>query len=96
MSLKRLREKKNNKKKKNKNFTSKTQYLNLKAPNNNVKLQSDKTPIIQISFFPNYTSDGIFLLMSLGNKSTRRNNEMKFKNQSTIFKPNNFKSLENS
>ena len=28
---------------KNKNFTAKTEYLNLKAYSNNVKMQSDKT-----------------------------------------------------
>ena len=30
-------------KSKNENFTAKTQYNNLKAPSNNVKLQSEKT-----------------------------------------------------
>ena len=40
----------NNKKSKNKNFTAKTQYLNLKAPSNNVKLQK-KTLTTQIYFF---------------------------------------------
>ena len=40
--------------------TAKTQYLNLQAPSNNVKIQSDKTLITQIYFFSNYTSDGIF------------------------------------
>ena len=30
-------------KRKNKNFTAETQYINLKAPTNNVKMQSDKT-----------------------------------------------------
>ena len=35
-------------------------------------------------------------LIRLGNISTkRRNNEAKFKNQSTFFKSNNFKSLKN-
>ena len=33
---------------KNKNFTAKTEYLNLKAPSNNVKMQSDKTLTTQI------------------------------------------------
>ena len=41
--------------------TAKTQYLNLKAPRNNVKLQSDKTLTTQIYFFSNNTSDGTFL-----------------------------------
>ena len=31
-----------------KNFTANTQYLNLKAPRNNVKMQSDKTLSTQI------------------------------------------------
>ena len=53
-----------NKKSINKNFTVKTQYLNLKAPSNNVKMQSDKTLTTQ-------------------------------KNQSTFFKPNNFKRPRN-
>ena len=38
----------NNKISKHKNFTAKTPYLNLKAPCNNVKLQSDKTLATQI------------------------------------------------
>ena len=33
---------------KNKNFTAKTEYLNLKAHSNNVKMQSDKTLTTQI------------------------------------------------
>ena len=38
------RQKKNNQKiSKSKNFTPKTEYLNLKALSNNVKMQSDKT-----------------------------------------------------
>ena len=37
------RKKTNNKISKNKNFKAKTQYLNLKAPSNNVKMQSHKT-----------------------------------------------------
>ena len=32
---------------KNKNFTAKTEYLNLKAHSNNVKVQSDKTSTTQ-------------------------------------------------
>ena len=36
------RKKTNKKKSKHKSFTAKTQYLNLKAPSNNVKMQSDK------------------------------------------------------
>ena len=36
---------------KNKNFTAETQYINLKAPSNNVKMQSDKTLTTQIYFF---------------------------------------------
>ena len=42
-ALKRLREKNNNcKKAETKSFTSKIQYLILKAPSNNVKLKIDK------------------------------------------------------
>ena len=53
---------KNNKISKNKNFTAKTEYQNIKAPSNNVKIQSDKILTIQNSYqlFPNYTADGIF------------------------------------
>ena len=35
----------------NKNFTAKTEYLNLKAPSNNVKVQSGKTLTKQVFFF---------------------------------------------
>ena len=52
--------KNNNEEEANKIATAKTQYLNLKAPSNNVKLQSDETLTTQIYIFPNYTSDGIF------------------------------------
>ena len=46
---KRLREKTaNNKICKNKIFTAETQYIILKAPSNNVKMQSDKTLTPQI------------------------------------------------
>ena len=41
----------NNKISKNKNFTAKTEYQNLKAPSNNVKMQSDKPLTKQICFF---------------------------------------------
>ena len=34
-----------------KKFTAQTEYLNLKAPSNNVKMQSDKTLTTQIYFF---------------------------------------------
>ena len=44
------RKNQNNKISKNKNFTAKTEYQNLKAPSNNLKMQSDKTLIIQIYF----------------------------------------------
>ena len=47
--LKRLQDKKTTKKiSKNKNFAAKTEYLNLKAHSNNVKMQSDKTLTSQI------------------------------------------------
>ena len=36
---------------KNKNFAAKTEYQNLKAPSNNLKMQSDKTLTTQIYFF---------------------------------------------
>ena len=46
-------ERQNNKSKisTNKNFTSKTEYLNLKAHSNNVKVQSGKTLTIQVYIF---------------------------------------------
>ena len=79
-------------KSKNKNFTAKIQHLNLKAPCIKVKLQSDKTLTTQFYFF--LTIHQIeFSLTRIGNKSTkRRNNEAKFKKQSTFFKTINFKS----
>ena len=48
---------KNNKISKNKNFTAKTQYANLKASCNNLKMQSDKTLTTQIYFFSDYAAD---------------------------------------
>ena len=39
---------KNNKKNKNRNLAAETQYLNLNATSNNVKIQSDKTLTTQI------------------------------------------------
>ena len=42
------REKTNNKISKNKNFTTQTEYQNLKAPSNNVKMQSDQNLTTQI------------------------------------------------
>ena len=42
---------KKNKTSKNKNFTAKTEYQNLKAPSNNVQMQSDKILTTQIYFF---------------------------------------------
>ena len=45
------RKKTNNKISKNKHFKTKTQYLNLKAPSNNVKMQSDKTINAQSYYF---------------------------------------------
>ena len=45
---------------KNKNFAAETEYLNLKAPSNNVKMQSEKN-LNYINFFlPNYAADGDF------------------------------------
>ena len=46
--LKETTRQKNNQKSKNKNFTAKTEYLNLKAHSNNVKIQSNKTLTTQI------------------------------------------------
>ena len=49
MTLRRLRDKKTTKKiSKNKNFTAKNEFLNLKAHSNNVNMQSDKTLTTQI------------------------------------------------
>ena len=45
------RKKANNKISNNKNFKAKTQYLNLKSPSNNVKMQSDKTITTQSYYF---------------------------------------------
>ena len=52
-ALKRSTIKKTKKKINNKisNFTAKTRYLNLKAPDSNVKMQSDKTLANQTYFF---------------------------------------------
>ena len=50
-AIKKTTRKKNNKISKNKNFKAKTQYLNLKAPSNNVKMQSDKTLTTQSYYF---------------------------------------------
>ena len=49
LPLKRLLEKKQTCK--NKNFTAKTQYLNFKAPSNNVKMRPDQTITTQIYSF---------------------------------------------
>ena len=51
-------------KSKNKNFTAKTQYHNLKALINNVKLQSDKTLTTQIYVFLTTHQLGFFLNVS--------------------------------
>ena len=45
-----MRKKQNSKISKNKNFTAKTEYQNLKATSNNVKMQSDETLTTQIYF----------------------------------------------
>ena len=73
------RKKTDNKISKNKHFTPKTEYQNLKAPSNNIKMQSDKILTAQIYFCILYNR-WKFFLMRLGNKSTKRtNNEAKFK-----------------
>ena len=46
---------------KNKNFTAKTQYINLKAPSTKVKMQSDKTLNTQIYSFLTIQQLQIFL-----------------------------------
>ena len=45
------KKKTNNKISQNKNFKATTQYLNLEAPSNNVKMQSDKTLTTQSYYF---------------------------------------------
>ena len=73
--IKRLRDKKtDNKISKNKNFTAKTDYLNLKAPSNNVKMQSDITLTTQTYFLLTIQHRWKVFFMTLGNKSTMRRN----------------------
>ena len=55
------RKKTNNKISENKNFKTETQYLNLKAPSKNVKMQSDKTLTTQIYFFLTTQRMDVFL-----------------------------------
>ena len=58
-------------------------------------MQSDRTLITQFYFFSLHSSWD-FLLLGLGNKSTKRKkNEAKLKNQSKFFKTNNFKRVKN-
>ena len=59
-AIKKTTRKNNNKISKNKNFNAKTQYLNLKAPSNNVKMQSDETLKLNKPTCPVYTADGNF------------------------------------
>ena len=54
------RRNKNKKISKKKNFTAKAQHLNIKAPDNNVKMQSDKTLTTRIYFFPTIQQMEIF------------------------------------
>ena len=63
MPLNRIREKKQQQKKQNQKLIgrAKTQYLNLKAPCNNVKLQSDKTFTTQIYIFLTKNQMGFFV-----------------------------------
>ena len=64
---------------KNKNFTAKTEYQNLKAHSNNVKMQSDKTLTTQIQITLLYSERKVFL-MRLCYKSTMKTiNEAKLK-----------------
>ena len=55
------REKQQKKQKQKLLGTAKTQYINLQAPSNNVKLQSDKTLTTHVYFFLNTHQIGFFL-----------------------------------
>ena len=78
-------------------FTAKIQHLNVKAPGNNIKMQSEKTLTSQIFvWLLKNIWDWDFILMRLGNTLTKRgNNEAKFKNQPIFSKQNIYKRLKN-
>ena len=59
---------------KNKNFTAKTEYLNLRAHSNNVKMQSDKTLTTQNNFLLTIQRMESFLIDSML-QSIRRNSK---------------------
>ena len=60
-------------------------------------MQSDKTLATQNNSFLTEQPMRFFSLIELGNKSTKGNNEAKFKNQSTILETfHNFILLKNS
>ena len=69
------RKKTNNKISKNKNFKAKTQYLNLKAPINNVKIQSDRTLTTQRYYFLTMQPIKTF------HNETRQKHDQRFLNQ---------------
>ena len=61
----------NSKLSKSKNiFTAKIQHLHLKAPSNNVKIQSEET--LLVFYFSLLQSGWDFKLMRLGNKLTKK------------------------
>ena len=64
------RQKNNQKISKNKNFTAKTEYLNLKTHSNNVKMQSDKTLTTEFLFLLKKQRMEIFFLMRLCHKGS--------------------------
>ena len=70
--------KKSTRKKATKTKFHRENYLNLKAPSNNVKLQSDKIQLHKFIFLTTHQMG----IMRLGNKSTKRRiNEAKLKKQ---------------
>ena len=60
-AIKKTTKKTNNKIRKKQNFTVKTQYLDLKAPCKNLRMQSDKTLATQIYSFFTTQQMGFFL-----------------------------------
>ena len=70
----------NNKISKNRKFTAKTEYLNLKAPSNNVKEQSDKTLTTQVYFFLTIQQMESFLNETRQQADKKKNSEAKLIN----------------
>ena len=96
-AIKKLQLKTNSNTRKNKNFTAKTQYLNLKAPSNYVKMQSDETLTTHLIFLSVPQMDFFkknFLMRRSKKCTKRRNSEAKFK-KSTIFNTIYFGTLKN-